>query len=401
MKILYFYQYFGTTEGGWSTRVYEFARRWVQAGHEVTVITSPYDKSDIKSTNGLIKKHSIEGINVIVINFSQSNQHSKLRRIYTFLMYSFLSSYFALRLKSDVLISSSGPITIGIPGLIGKWLRGKKLIFEVRDLWPEGAIQLNILTHPLVQRLAYWFEKKCYLNANAIVTCSVGMSDSIRKRFGLNTVTEIPNSSDNYLFQSRDKNFSLPEWAVNKKLLIYTGSLGLMDQCMQLVNCAKILQDRQRTDIHIVVIGTGSDFETLNTWSSDQRLHNINFLGLLPKKEVVKWLHHAYAALLVFKDLRVLDTSSPNKFFDYLAASLPVVQTTQGWIKELLTAHKCGINVAPNNAIQMAEAIIYLADHADERERMGAKAKQLAESHFDRDKLSTDYLKIIENVSLS
>ena len=49
MKILYFYQYFSTPKGSWGTRVYEFAKDWVVKGHEVTVVTSIYSKSDLKA----------------------------------------------------------------------------------------------------------------------------------------------------------------------------------------------------------------------------------------------------------------------------------------------------------------------------------------------------------------
>ena len=64
MKIIFFYQYFGTPNGGWSTRVYELTRRWVKEGHKVTVVTAPYEKSDIKA-DGFISHQTIEGIDYL------------------------------------------------------------------------------------------------------------------------------------------------------------------------------------------------------------------------------------------------------------------------------------------------------------------------------------------------
>ena len=78
MKVTYLYQYFGTPSGSWSTRVYELTRRWVKKGVEVTVITAPYDKSDIKP-KGFIHSTHIKGVKVIVINSGDSNQYPFLK----------------------------------------------------------------------------------------------------------------------------------------------------------------------------------------------------------------------------------------------------------------------------------------------------------------------------------
>ena len=73
MNILIFYQYFGTPNGGWSTRMYELPKLWIAAGHKVTVVTSPYDKSDIKAEK-FIDKQVIEGIEVVIINIKLKSQ---------------------------------------------------------------------------------------------------------------------------------------------------------------------------------------------------------------------------------------------------------------------------------------------------------------------------------------
>jgi hypothetical protein len=137
-RVLVFYQYYSTPRGAWGTRYYEFSRRWVAAGHAVTIVSSIYDKSDLEPT-GFVTHRTIAGAQVIAINLRLSNKHGMAHRIWTFIAYSLLSSWYALTLPADVVVASSGPISIGVPGLIARWIRGKPLIFEVRDLWPEGA----------------------------------------------------------------------------------------------------------------------------------------------------------------------------------------------------------------------------------------------------------------------
>src|SRR5262249_1617506 len=153
MKVLYFYQYFTVPEGSYSTRVYEFTRRWVKAGDSVTVITSVYDRSGIKPQR-MISRFNIEGIDVRMINIRLSNGHGKAFRLLTFAAYAAVASWYALTVSADVVVASPGPLTVGIPALIARFVRRRPLVFEVRDLWPEGAIQLGMLTNKLAIRLA-------------------------------------------------------------------------------------------------------------------------------------------------------------------------------------------------------------------------------------------------------
>src|SRR5690606_34513983 len=174
MRILYFYQYFGTSKGSWGTRVYEFARNWVREGHDVTVVTAIYSKSDLKA-NDLLETQFHEGIRVKVINVLIDNKKSIPQRVFDFLKYTFFSTWYALTLPADVVIASSGPITVGFPGLVARYLRSRKLVFEVRDLWPSGAVELGIIRNPFIIKLSYWFERRCYAAARHIITLSPGM----------------------------------------------------------------------------------------------------------------------------------------------------------------------------------------------------------------------------------
>ena len=115
LQILFFYQYFGTPQGSWSTRVYELCRRWVAAGHKVTVVTAPYEKSDIKA-QGFISRQQVEGIELIVINAGDSNRLPVLQRVLRALTFAVISVAYALRLRYDVLIASS---LIGAAPLFG------------------------------------------------------------------------------------------------------------------------------------------------------------------------------------------------------------------------------------------------------------------------------------------
>jgi glycosyltransferase involved in cell wall biosynthesis len=92
--------------------------------------------------------------------------------------------------------------------------------------------------------------------------------------------------------------------------------------------------------------------------------------------------------------------TSPNKFFDYIAAGIPVVNNYPGWLAGLITDHRCGIVVPPGNAAAFADALQRLADNADERRTMGAAARSLAEKEFARPLLAERFIATLETYAL-
>jgi glycosyltransferase involved in cell wall biosynthesis len=395
MQILIFYQYFGTPKGKWSTRMYEMTRRWVESGHCVTVVTSPYEKSDIKTTK-FIDRQIIDGINLVIINSADSNRDGVLKRVFKAILFSLVSCYYALTLKCDVVLASSGPITVGMPALLTKWFRRKPMVFEVRDLWPEGAIELGKLNNKLLRNIAIWFEKLCYKNSSLVVPCSKGMAAGVLKKYPEANTLVIPNASDVELFSNvSDEDKKIPEPYKGKKLFIYAGSLGLMDEVEQVIEGIRLVNN---PEVLLLIIGDGAERKHLESLVCRYNLSNVEFLGLIPKTEVIKWFSRAEASFVTFKDLPVLHTSSPNKMFDSFAAGVPIIQSTKGWIKELVERTNCGINVDPNNPETFKRAIDSIATDRQLRDELAQNAKSLALKEFNRDILASRYLKTMEEI---
>lgn len=395
MKIVYFYQYFSTPKGSWGTRVYEFAREWVKQGHEVTVVTSVYSKSDLTASR-LIEDQEFEGIKVKVINVTIDNKQSMLKRIFSFIQYSMISSYYALRLPADVVIASSGPITVGIPGLIARYLRRRKLVFETRDLWPDGAIELGVIKNSLIKRVAHWFEKRCYKASSYIVTLSPGMTKNIRERFGIDRIMDVTNAANIELF-STTKDFDHPHLK-SKGYAIYTGNIGMVNNSYWLYEAAKELKTRGRDDIKIVLIGEGQQREELEQLAQKENVSNFIRLGLMPKDELVGYVQNAFVSLVPLKGTPVLDTSSPNKFFESLAAGVPVIQNTQGWMKDFLEEYQIGLTLDPNDPNELADALIRMKDDPAFVNEMGARSQEVARTHFDKDYLAQKMLDVLVQV---
>ncbi len=391
MKITYLYQYFGTPNGSWSTRVYEMCKIWIEKGVEVTVITSPYDKSDI-AIDKLVEKIHFEGINLIIINAGDSNRFGLFKRAYRSILFAIISTYYAIKIKSDIVIASSGPITIGIPGLLSTWFSKKKLVFEVRDLWPSGAIELGLIKSRFIKWLFLKFEALCYRRSKLVVPLSMGMEEHIKSRFPEVETLVIPNACDNDLFKTINVDFQFPEWLNNSdKVLIYAGSLGLMDACDEIIHGFNLVENK--TNVKLVFIGDGIERKHLEELVKKYQLDEyVYFLGLIPKTDVVRWYHRSLVSFVVFKNFPILGTSSPNKMFDSFAANIPIIQNTKGWIRELINHFGVGINVEPNNPKEMSAAIETFLELEMNDSKFKTNIEPLALIDFDRIVLANRYL---------
>ncbi len=88
--------------------------------------------------------------------------------------------------------------------------------------------------------------------------------------------------------------------------------------------------------------------------------------------------------------------SSPNKFFDYIASGLPVINNYPGWLADMIQAHQCGMVVPPDNPAAFADAVVWMREHANEIKEMGRRGRIFAETDFSRDKIAAQFIETIE-----
>ena len=390
MKILIFYQYFTTPKGSWGTRIYEFSKEWVKKGHEVTVVTSIYSKSDLKAAK-FIENQIFEGIKVKVLNIKIDNKQPIIKRIFSFILYSIISSWYAFTLKADIVIASSGPITVGIPGLISKIFTKKKLVYEVRDLWPEVPIEVGVIKNVFLKKVAYFFEKKLYENASLVVGLSPGIRDHIINKFNHKNVISVTNSANLNLFGEKiyfDNNI-LKE---NDFYGIYTGNIGEINNSFWLVDAARNLKNKNIDNIKIVLIGDGQLKPEIISIIKKEKLINLIHFDLMPKERLVPFIQNANVSFVPLSPNPILDTSSPNKFFESLAAGVPVIQTTKGWIKDYIEINNVGFNLDGNDSESLSELLIKLKNNPKILDKMKQNSKNCAVRDFDQIALSDLYL---------
>jgi glycosyltransferase involved in cell wall biosynthesis len=165
------------------------------------------------------------------------------------------------------------------------------------------------------------------------------------------------------------------------------------------LDAAAELKRRQRLDIKLLLVGDGKTKDGLVERARREGLDNILFHPNVKKERMPSLLAGANAGMQILANVPAFYFgTSPNKFFDYLAAGKAVVNNYLGWVAEMLATHRCGRACPPENPVAFADALEYLADHPEECREMGRNARKLAESNFNRDRLSDQFCDVLESV---
>jgi len=397
MKILYFHQYFGTPEGAGGTRSYEVARSLVSGGHQVTMVCASADRSATGLAGAFAggrRRGKVDGIDVIEFELGYSNRDPVLTRAYKFLRFALQSVWVALSERDyDVVFATSTPLTAGIPGIVAKVLRRKPFVFEVRDLWPELPKAMG-MRNPLLLASMAVLERTSYAAADRVIGLAPGIVDGIaRTGKAREHIALVPNGCDMGLFSEVEpvhphKHFPA-QIAAGDFAAIFAGAHGRANGLDAAINAAAALARRGRDDIKILLIGRGSEKDRLQARSVELGLTNIAFSDALPKITVAGLIKGSGAGLQLLADIPAFyEGTSPNKFFDYLAAGRPVLINYPGWLARLVSKHGCGIAVPPEDPESLANALMRLADDRAMAERMGVAAAELGRRQFDRAKLA-------------
>ncbi|MCG8523315.1 MAG: glycosyltransferase family 4 protein [Pseudomonadales bacterium] len=393
MKIIYLHQYFRTPAMSGGTRSYEMARRLVEKGHEVHIVTSRTDDGgDVGSSSWYTEV--IEGIRVHWLPVPYNNKMGYAKRLLAFSIFARKAGSYAARLGGDVVFASSTPLTIAIPGVKASRAMKAPMVFEVRDLWPEIPIALNVLKSPVTRFLARSLERWAYKNASRVVGLSPGMCEGVvRAGFDPERVHCIPNSADLELFsvadQAGERFRQERPWLGDRPLVLYAGTFGLVNGVSYFADIAKSALEID-PNICFLAVGDGAEYERVKRRAETNGVLGRNFFMEPPvsKRSMPAMLNAATLTTSLVIPNRALWHNSANKFFDSLAASRPIFVNHGGWQAEILNESGAGFEVPPDNAARSAAKIKDFLGDSARVERARKAALELAKSRFDRSALA-------------
>jgi len=400
MHILYIHQYFTTPEEGGGTRSYEFARYLVKQGHKVTMLTGTEINTPLEGVKQK-KDEYIEGIHVIYLKTPYSNYMSFKKRSYSFINFSLLSTLSGIRIKKyDLIFATSTPLTVAIPGIILSFFRRVPMIFEVRDLWPEVPIQMGVIKNLIIIKFLRFFETFTYRRAKHIIALSPGMAEGILIRgISKDKVTMIPNYCNLDFFKpGKPKVNNLEKLVYNSHIIAYSGAISDANNLELIIDAAEKLH-KMKSPVIFVIAGDGREKPKLEKLVKIKKLKNVIFLCKINKYEVVNLYRRAIACIVLFKNLPVLSTNSPNKFFDAISTGKPIITNMGGWIGELVKNYKIGFSLENDNPKAIVNSVDKLINMDKKQlEEMEKNARKLAVEKFDSNIMAGKLEMIFEKV---
>ena len=402
VRILYFHQHFSTPQGSAGIRSYQMARRLIARGHSVTMVCGSYDQGSTGLTMPFEhgeRRGTVDGIKVIELELSYSNKLGFAARANQFLRYAMRSARLAWSEPADIVFATSTPLTAAIPGIVAQ-IRGRPFVFEVRDLWPELPKAMGVIRNPVVIALLRALEWLGYRSADRLVGLSPGIVEGIRHGGGGNKpIAMIPNGCDTDLFDAacnRGEDARPPVDAHNPLLAVFTGTHGTANGLDAVLDAARVLQQRGERRILIVLIGDGKQKPALQARVVVEKISTVKFRSPVNKAELARIMAKADIGLQILANIPAFYYgTSPNKFFDYVAAGLPVLTNYPGWIADLVSEHKCGIAVPPDDAEAFADALQLLADRPGLLPAMSMHGAALARERFDRRTLADQWVDFV------
>ncbi|WP_426954761.1 glycosyltransferase family 4 protein [Muricoccus radiodurans] len=391
MKILYLHQHYSGPGGATATRAHAMARALAARGHDVTLACGRYDGAETGLDGSFRhgrREGRVAGFRVVEFDIPCGNAMRLPARAAAFLRYAARATGLALSARPDVVLASSTPLTVALPALAARRLRGTPFVFEIRDPWPELPRALGGVPAPVLAGMDRLADAACR-RAAAVIGLTEGMAETaVARGTDAQRVHVVPNGCDLDLFGPHVAPWRPPEAASWEALAVYAGAHGVANGLAVVVEAAAILQARGEARLRLFLVGDGGEKPRLMAEAARRGLRNLTFLDPLPKSRLASLLAGCQIGLHVLAPIPAFaEWTAPNKLMDILAAGLPAVTNVPGRAARILEGGAdgpCGLAVRPGDPTALAEALIALGTDSARRAALGAASRTQAVRRWDR-----------------
>lgn len=403
MHVMLIHQAFISPKEAGGTRHLELGQRFVREGNNFTIVASNlsyHSGKQVEPPADGIEQY--DGVRVRRAWTFAALHRSYVWRVVSFLSFMVSSVWTALWVRNvDLVMGTSPPIFQLLSAWLVSVIKRVPFVLEVRDLWPEFAIDIGLLKNPALIWFARKLEMFLYNRSTHIVVNSPAYREYlIHKGVPEAKVSFVPNGVDTSLFtETIDGSHLRREFNLDGKFVVtYAGAIGMANDLDVVLDAADRLRDSH--DVQFLIVGDGKERTRLEKRTQDMGLSNVTFTGPRPKAEMPQFLAMSDACLATLQDIPMFKTTYPNKVFDYMAAARPTILGIDGVIRDVVEKADGGIVVPPGNADALAHAVAELAHDRNRAIEMGRSARAYVQQHFDRDQQAIEFRDTIQQVAM-
>ncbi|MBF6568110.1 MAG: glycosyltransferase family 4 protein [Candidatus Binataceae bacterium] len=366
----------------------------LSAEHEVTFIAGR--SYHVRSSGArLISRESHNRVTILRTWGTRLSKRRLPARLLNLGTYYALAAIAALGMKRpDIVIAETDPPLLGVLGAMLKWRWKCRLVYHVQDLYPDIAIANGGLKSRLLLSLLDRANRLAFEKSDRIIV----LGDDMRERILAKGVTPDRVSIVTGWVDTRDIR-PLPINRFRRELgdrfvVMYSGNLGLSQQLETVLDSAAKLRDDQR--ILFLFVGEGARKQWLIDRARQLGLSNVQFTPYRPREELSESLSAADLHLIPLLP-GAAGCIVPSKIYGILAAGRPFVAIMEdrAAIARLAREHSVGYVVNPGDAAGLASTIVAAVEAPDELTAMGSRARQLAESRFDRAVTTRNFAEVL------
>lgn len=362
MRILFHTHEFNIKEGGPCTkRIDSFASYFSNKGYEVVILTGKHNKKNEYAS--LNKKYKIIYSPILACG-KKKNIYRFIEQM-SFAITSFFKGIFSIG-KCDFVITTSPPPLISFSGYFLAKIKKAKLVYDVRDIWPDVAIEMNSFkTDSIYYKVFSFIANFMYKHSYYITTVSPGKVKKIIQhcnKLNCNSkkVKYIPNGlDDNFLHSKLNENI-IKKYNLDRKCTIcYIGNVGLAQDLDSLLDMAKVVDNDK---YQFLIFGEGAQKNNLEKRITTEKIDNAMCCGKIDYSDVYTILSNSKISFISLKNSNMKD-SIPTKIFDAIGAGCPILLLANGDSCKIIDETKFGEHI--DNPNKLVKTFNYMINNYD------------------------------------
>jgi glycosyltransferase involved in cell wall biosynthesis len=405
MHILFLTHYFPPEVNAPASRTYDHAKRWVQEpGVRVTVVTNhPNHPTGVLHPgfeNRWLTVEDRDGISVRRVKTFLAANAAVFRRTFNYLFFMVAAIIGSIRVPApDVVVATSPQFFCAIAGYVVSRIKRKPFVFELRDIWPDSIVTVGAMKPSRIIRLLERLELFLYREAALVVAVTDSFRENlVRRGIAPEKIAVVTNGVELDFFRPQEPSPQLVEQtgAAGKFVAAYIGTIGMAHAVGGIVEAAELLQDEP--DILFLIVGEGANKRTVEALVVSKGLANVKVLPGVGKEEVRDYYALSDVNLVTLRDAPLFTTVIPSKIFEIMAMARPILSSVRGESREILTAAQAAEFVDPENAAQMAQAIVRMRNDREKLRQMGLNGRAFVEERYPRGRSAEELLRLLRGV---